>query len=753
MNEMNPVIKWGLDALIEGVGKLPDNENVQLAFQLAGLPIEEIKAGTLPLGEEVIQTIFSEIYKTSQKIEKMWINLQFLDPTIMPVPVEEKLKGTPDLSKLIRDISKNEIEAAQSNESMALAFIEKYGSYVAISKMMPYLSVYDTVKNASALYTCLQKSDRIRLIGGDLSGIQSYLFNMSESNSKGVAKILRARSFYLSLFCDVCKHYLLHSLELPLFNTLIDAGGRFTVIAPETEGLFDKIKLIQKNIDLFCLRKFYGELNLNLGISESVLTKTLNSDVLQEQLEVLNFNLENQKMHAFADQLIQGNWQAEQFVFGQEYDKYANDVCPISGKLPKSSKSKDAYSKEFEDHKKLGQELVRKTYLVYSNKDIKEKDLLLKFVFDSTVYSIQFTDQLPDNHSDLYYQIENLKGNFAPPATPRYFDNYVPRFPDSFDVNDDIYRPFEHIPDFSIRLDKSDIQDKPKPGNIMDFGTIANAGAHHNEKDENGNKEIFYGSDLLGLVKADVDNMGQLFTTGLKEAFSVTTYTTLSRQLNLFFTAYLAGIQQKDYPFMYTIYTGGDDLLFIGEWEQAIKFAKEVYDSFRSFTGNPSITLSSAVYVMHSRHPIRTAANAGEELLSKAKGNGRDSFAVFNSVVKQEKLDELFKFAEFLDKKRKEPNEKSKINSGFLHRLLHYMRMAKSFEDGEDYNGIMYKPLLSYDVGRNIVERDKEGKMTKGEEEYKKFQDLTDQSYVKNHGFVQLPIHYAILKNRKLNLK
>jgi len=68
------------------------------------------------------------------------------------------------------------------------------------------------------------------LIGGDISGIQKFIFNVP---SKGAAKTLKARSFYVQLFADLCAQKVLDALDLKPANLLYSGGGRFYLLAPK----------------------------------------------------------------------------------------------------------------------------------------------------------------------------------------------------------------------------------------------------------------------------------------------------------------------------------------------------------------------------------------------------------------------------------------------------------------------------------------------------------------------------------------
>ena len=113
---------------------------------------------------------------------------------------------------------------------------------------VPDVSLYDHLKTTAAIATALYQYhiandtldekhirgedslEKFCLIAGDISGIQSYLYDIANVGVGGVAKRLRARSFYLSSLVNVICHRLLHSLtdiELPIVCDIISSGGKF----------------------------------------------------------------------------------------------------------------------------------------------------------------------------------------------------------------------------------------------------------------------------------------------------------------------------------------------------------------------------------------------------------------------------------------------------------------------------------------------------------------------------------------------
>ena len=72
-----------------------------------------------------------------------------------------------------------------------------------------------------------------RLIVGDFSGIQQYIFELAKS--KKAARRLKGRSFLVQMISEDIKRHILKELGLPPLNAIISAGGKFIILAPATD--------------------------------------------------------------------------------------------------------------------------------------------------------------------------------------------------------------------------------------------------------------------------------------------------------------------------------------------------------------------------------------------------------------------------------------------------------------------------------------------------------------------------------------
>lgn len=99
------------------------------------------------------------------------------------------------------------------------------------------------------------------LLKGDISGIQEFIFNVQ---SKGAAKALKAKSYYISIISELCCRYCKRNLENKgcTVNEIYSGGGNFFIQVTGT-SLNQEVELLQQAI------------NQNLVHDEIAITLTL----------------------------------------------------------------------------------------------------------------------------------------------------------------------------------------------------------------------------------------------------------------------------------------------------------------------------------------------------------------------------------------------------------------------------------------------------------------------------------------------
>jgi len=110
--------------------------------------------------------------------------------------------------------------------------------------LVPDVSLFDHLRSTAAIAGCLYlfheakgtldegslkdtDKEAFLLAAGDLSGIQSYIFDVATGDEmgSGVARRLRARSLFVQLLSTVASHHVLRRLPLPPTHLLMASGG------------------------------------------------------------------------------------------------------------------------------------------------------------------------------------------------------------------------------------------------------------------------------------------------------------------------------------------------------------------------------------------------------------------------------------------------------------------------------------------------------------------------------------------------
>ena len=137
--------------------------------------------------------------------------------------------------------------------------------------------------------------------------------------------------------------------------------------------------------------------------------------------------------------------------------------------------------------------------------------------------------------------------------------------------------------------------------------------------------------DRIGIIRADVDNLGSTISTGFDKTVggNIMRTSALSRQLSLFFKSHINRIlshpefnldnKTLENGRNATIcYSGGDDLFIIGEWDDIIGFAVDISKSFNKFTQG-TLSISAGIGIYDSKYPISRIAFETAELEDMSK--------------------------------------------------------------------------------------------------------------------------------------
>ncbi len=479
----------------------------------------------------------------------------------------------------------------------------------------------------------------------DLSGIQNFILDLPKQNQKGIAKILRARSSYLSILMMGLSRLLLEKLGLPSTNCLLNAGGNFTVLAQNTEKTKKQILDFQEQLDDWMLKTFNGKLNVN--ISEPI--EFCGSDFsVHNNFKNLSLKV-SEKIDKAKKQRLKsvlqdnGKWNEDNHLLEIKYDQQGNDELNEKMKI-------------------LGGKLAYVNYIIFNETDdtsnSDDLDIMGRLQIEISKNAKLFDNTL----MALSVNSSDYQTGFAPISLA----NYVPK------ANKD-------------DVEKYDELESDDEGQVLMFNCIA-------DKSD--------GKKALAVLKADVDRLGMLFSEGLVEKnYTISRIATLSRMLDGFFTSYLNLLLHEKYPYIYTEYAGGDDLVLIGPWDRIMDLAVEMRQSFKKYTcNNPDINISAGISLMHVGEPVTNALRQAENLLEMAKESGRNRISVFGITLDWDTYAQAIENGKWLKKN----NEDNEINSGFIYRLLLYYQMNRRVKKEGSLKDAKWRSQLSYDMSRNI---------------------------------------------------
>ncbi len=200
------------------------------------------------------------------------------------------------------------------------------------------------------------------------------------------------------------------------------------------------------------------------------------------------------------------------------------------------------------------------------------------------------------------------------------------------------------------------------------------------------------GIERIGIIRADVDNLGQAIVSGFDNPDNENRYVslsrtaTLSRQLSLFFKLYINKILREGSYSMNgkkrhgrnaTIcYSGGDDLFIVGAWNEIIELAVDIRRSFAKYTQG-TLTISAGIGMYEAGYPISAIAGevAGLEEAAKAfpgknavtlfqEKEGTYGWDEFETRVVEEKYKSLQTFFDMSEER----------GNTFLYQLLELLR-------------------------------------------------------------------------------
>lgn len=517
------------------------------------------------------------------------------------------------------------------------------------------ISLYDKMRVSAAIAVCLEQTDKesepFLLLAADFSGIQNYIFTVARTSVKGVSKRLRARSFLVDVMIQSLAYQICEAMDVPYGNILMLTGGKFYLLLPNQSVVIDRLRTVQEELENDLFLRFYGEISVNLAwvtFGDEGLIHY--SDTITE----LSRRLRAKKSQTFRDVLAgEAEWQEDRFVLIN--DLSGKRGCPSCGHRLMGNGQE--VCQECQIQEELGGKLAVADRLWFSRGG-----------GEFQLWDRCFLSFSQNRAQGTLIRVEQLN---------------------DWEISPDM----THLP-LGVRLMANNLP-KGEDNSPLTFSDMA---------------EQSSGSKRLAVLKADVDNLGYLFADGMREGDrhygTISRVSTLSRLLEMFFSGYISHLLKTEYPMVYSVFSGGDDLFLIGPWDVMPEMALKIQQEFSAFSGNnPCVTLSAALYVASPKTNIALLAEQSEQELKRVKNSapqalypgkqGRNGISFLSEIFSWEDFAAQLKNIEELRPAVEQ------VNISILRRIAQYSGMYRKFLHDHDVLGLMFEPLLHYDQARN----------------------------------------------------
>ncbi|HEY73858.1 MAG: type III-A CRISPR-associated protein Cas10/Csm1 [Anaerolineaceae bacterium 4572_32.1] len=545
------------------------------------------------------------------------------------------------------------VEMVQSLPSNDLpAYLE--GLYYAMQKYtwcipgayyrsVPDVSLYDHSRTTAALAACFvgldeaalddllrdsgQKTDVALLVGGDLSGVQDFIYTIT---AKGAAKGLRGRSFYLELLIEAVARYLLRRLKLPITNLLYTGGGHFYLLAPLDAQ--DKLDEIRADVSGKLLAHHSGDLYLALG-QTPVTAADFDRERFGKKWRGVSEAMNKAKRQRFAE--LDADLLAEKIFgpLGQGGDeKRECQVCHYEGADVEIEREGDEEQERricrlCQSLEELGTDLRDADYLLLGEVEPEETEragyakalrtfgmavgftaedgrAILRLKDDVRRATLLATRDLEGNAREMADRISRQRGYPVAPGV-RYTVNVTPH----------------------------------KGDNIATFEDL---------------KTVSRGVKRLGVLRMDVDDLGDLLKWGMEGNATLSRVASFNFALSLFFEGWVGElcrwVNDAGTDKVYAIYSGGDDLFIVGAWDELPGLANTIRQNLKLFAaGRSDVHISGGLTLHGGKYPLYQAAHDAEDALGVAKDlvrpdereHKKDAFNFLDLTIPWENFDSI----------------------------------------------------------------------------------------------------------------
>ncbi len=509
---------------------------------------------------------------------------------------------------------------------------------------------------------------RARLVYGDFSGIQAYVFAASRVGVSGVAKTLRARSARIGLMAlgiPWAKSVDVTETGLLLLSAV---GGGFSMLLPSN----DSLQSMQSETNEWLFRVTHGQIVLHT-VEQDITENEFFAD-FANALSALHAQLGVVKSRPLS-RYLQTEAQRGQ-------DPWVWRGASLQARCARCEKHPPQTDSEWcrwcQLDERIGGQLPRMQWVQLRGNSGGLVPIGMR-------HSVDLTSHRPETQAIGVRSLNAPDGEDT--ASTVWMNLALPLAP-------------EECP----HCRASALPDPVRKGQPYTFGCLA---ALHSPTDPQ-----------LGYLKVDVDQLGLLMSVGLSRdargRVDVYRVMQLHEAIDRFFTEGVRQLMHEPLE-LYTVFSGGDDLYLIGGAQRIAEFALILFERFSEYTGyHPDVTLSAGMIFVNPHLSISLATEAVERALFQAKnvpsadrqvsGNaaGRNQITIGSTTLGwgryRRLLTEAHEVARFL--------QRGWLSTSGLHRLLQSARYALQRPAAEGVAG--WFPRATYEMRRNLMKEEQQ---------------------------------------------
>lgn len=540
---------------------------------------------------------------------------QLCDGSDINYPSDKPGKYSEEIYEKIVDQMKDglsRMELSTNYVNSLLGIMEANLSFISSStdrSQLSDISLYDHMKITAAvggcIYQYLQEKGRndfkeelfhkyesvceekcFLMVSMDISGIQSFLYTL---HSEGALKTLRAKSFYMEIMLEHIIDELLDLMDFSRINLIYSGGGHAYILLPNTEKAHCILEQFENNLNDWFIEYFDTHLYVALGSAGCSANQLMDKPAgsYSEIFREVSQVLSQKKMNRYsAEQIMQLNHKKDQDYYRE---------CKVCGRMDRLTVENLC---EFcEGFRNISDGVLNKQFItILRAKNDNEKGIMLPF----GRYMVMETE------SDVLKRMKE---------------------------NDEIVRSYS--------------KNKMLAG--YNISTKLWVGDYHQGNTFEELAESSVGIKRLGVLRADVDNLGQAFVHGFdrddsgKSVVSLSRTATFSRKLNMFFKLHINHILEngifslnphskvKKKRNAVIVYSGGDDLFIIGAWNDVIEGAVDIQTAFQQYCQG-TLTLSAGIGLFPAKYPVKAMARLAGDLEDASKlMEGKNAITLFDA--------------------------------------------------------------------------------------------------------------------------